>query len=255
MPWLCLERCGDNSADISMQLKQFAVNSSVLNAAAFELFNLGPNSTLVVNNLTQVAGTLHGDGIPTFAMVSSYPYPPDFLLWMRQVFANPAPFIDACITAAKQYSLTGFNIDWEPTDGNGAPKPTKQDAADYVTFLDTFSKAMHGAGLKATVCVATWSEIWDIPAIAATEIDLIMDMETYTEDWTTWQTELADELATIPAAKLVVGLETVKDSNGQPYSTAELAQRFGALKAAGVRSIGVWRSGIPGNWWPFLLAL
>lgn len=37
-------------------------------------------------------------GTRTQAMVSSYPYPPQFLDWMREVFVNPDPFIDAAIT-------------------------------------------------------------------------------------------------------------------------------------------------------------
>jgi hypothetical protein len=57
MPWLCLERCGGNATTIAYDLRQIAVNTSVINAAAFELFNLGPNGTLVVNNLTQVVDT------------------------------------------------------------------------------------------------------------------------------------------------------------------------------------------------------
>jgi len=44
MPWMCLERCGDNATQIAFQLTQFAANSSVLNAASFEDFNLGPKS-------------------------------------------------------------------------------------------------------------------------------------------------------------------------------------------------------------------
>jgi hypothetical protein len=85
MPWICLERCGDNSTDIAAQLHQFAVNGSVLNAASFEDYNLGANSQLIKNNLTQVALPLKKLGISTWAMVSSYPYPPEFLTWMRQV--------------------------------------------------------------------------------------------------------------------------------------------------------------------------
>jgi hypothetical protein len=27
-------------------------------------------------------------------MISSYPYPPDFMDWMREVFANPVPFFE-----------------------------------------------------------------------------------------------------------------------------------------------------------------
>lgn len=173
---MCLERCGDNSTQITAQLQQFATNRTVLNAVSFEDFNLAANSTLFKNNLTQVAASLNSYGAETLAMVSSYPYPPEFLTWMRQVFASPQPFIDQCLAAAKREKLRGFNIDWEPTTGNGAPAPTAQDSADYAAFLDTFSKAMHAAGLVASVDVASWSPIWNFTAIAATDIDYIMTM-------------------------------------------------------------------------------
>ena len=46
------ERCGDDARNISAQLAQLAQNASTFRGAgvAFELFNLGPNATLVTNN-------------------------------------------------------------------------------------------------------------------------------------------------------------------------------------------------------------
>ncbi len=55
MPWMCLERCGGNESSIDANIQQIASNS-IVSAAAFELFNLGPNGALVVNNLTGVIG-------------------------------------------------------------------------------------------------------------------------------------------------------------------------------------------------------
>jgi hypothetical protein len=156
MPWMCLERCGDSSADIAFQLNQLAVNVSVFTGVAFEDYNLGANSSLIKNNLTQVAGPLAALGLQRWAMISSYPYPPAFLTWMRQVFVQPAPFISACIAAARAENLTGFNVDWEPTSGNGAPTPEPQDALDYAAFLTTLADALHAEGFLLSVDVATW---------------------------------------------------------------------------------------------------
>lgn len=252
MPWLCLERCNDTSADIAAQLNQFAVNSTILNAASFEIFNLGPNSTLVKNNLTQVARPLEKIGVQRWAMLSSYPYPPQFLQWMKEVFANPQPFIAACIQAARENNLSGFNTDWEPTNSN---ETTPQDALDYAAFLNTFADAMHAEGLGVSVDVAGWSPIWNFTAIAATSVDFIATMSTYTDDDQAFFKSLDYAVATIPKEKLVVGLETVKASNNQPYDDAELAVRFNAIKAKGIRRVGLWRAGIPSNWWSFLQAL
>lgn len=251
-PWMCLERCGDNASQIAFEVEQVTQNASVFTGVAFEDFNLGPNSTLVYNNLTQVAPAIRAAELQPIAMVSSYPYPPQFLDYMRDVFASPQAFIAACLSAARAQGLAGFNVDWEPQAGE---TPTPQDAADYAAFLSTFTAAMHAEGLVVSVDVATWSPIWDIPAIAASGVDLVVTMSTYTDDWETWQQELAYFIGAVPRARLVVGLETVRDSDNEPYTTAQLAQRFSALATAGVVQIAVWRSPIPDNWWPFLLSL
>jgi hypothetical protein len=41
MPWMCLERCGENSASIANNIKQIVDNSDVFGAVSFERFNLG----------------------------------------------------------------------------------------------------------------------------------------------------------------------------------------------------------------------
>jgi hypothetical protein len=254
----------------------------LLNVASFENFNLGANSTLIKHNLTNVATRIRAAGAMTLAMVSSYPYPPEFLTWMRQVFADPQPFIDACIAAAADEQLSGFNvrrakfsppftrnnsssylhpslpiplpcqIDWEPPSSD---KPTPADAAAYASFLDTLAKALHAHGLLVTVDVATWSKIWDLKAIAATSVDAIFTMNTYGDDDVVWARELALVIADIPASKLVVGLETTMSSTGKPYNTSELTLRFDALRAAGIRRVGLWSSPVPDLFWPFLKAL
>ena len=251
MPWLCLERCGDTAAEIAADVAQFQ-DHAILNVASFELYNLGPQSTLVVNNLTRVATPLNKMGVLTLAMVSSYPYPPQFLSYMREVFANPGPFIDAVVASAAANGLSGINVDWEPPSSD---KPTAQDAADYAAFLDTLAKALHAHGLLVTVDVATWSAIWDLAAIGRTDVDGIFTMNTYTDGDALWLKELAVVVDAIPLSKLVVGLETTHSSDGKPYNQTDLALRFTAMKSAGVRRVGLWASPVPDLFWPFLAAL
>ena len=140
MSWLCLERCGDNTTSIEFQLNQIKDNINKFKSISFEIYNLGANSTLVKNNLTDVSNTIHEMGLDTYAMISSYPYPPDFINYMREVFNNPIPFINDCIIAAKEKKLTGFNIDWEPTDSDDI---TQEDSINYANFLNIFSNEMH----------------------------------------------------------------------------------------------------------------
>jgi hypothetical protein len=247
MPWMCLERCGDNSSAIAQQLATLEAKKSDFTAVAFELFNLGNNSALLANNLTNVAPSIARIGLERHAMVSSYPYPPWFLLAMRSVFKDPQPFIDACIAAAASYNLTGFNVDWEPTSGNGAPAPTPDDTVAYAAFLNALADGLHAHALQVSVDVATWSPIWNLTLIGQTHVDYVMTMNTYTSDWATWQKELAIVLQDIPLSKLVVGMET-----DVALTSQDVANRFAALDAAGVRQIALWRTPIPDIWWPFL---
>jgi hypothetical protein len=77
MVWMCLERCGFTKNQIQEQIKQIADNKDLIWAVSFEKYNLGPNGTLVVNNLTDVTRDLQQLGLETFPMVSSFPYPPN----------------------------------------------------------------------------------------------------------------------------------------------------------------------------------
>lgn len=73
-------------------------------------YNLGPNSTLVMNNLTDPSNALQAAGLHTFPMVSSFPYPPQFIDWMRAVFATPKPFVDALVAEVVAHRYTGVNM-------------------------------------------------------------------------------------------------------------------------------------------------
>ena len=247
-PWMCLERCGDSADDIDAQFAQLSANLSVFTAVQYEAYNLGPASALVANNLSDVGPRIGALGLERWAMVSSYPYPPEFLSYMRAVFAAPAPFIAACLAEGKGKNLSGFNIDWEPPSGKGAPVPTPQDAADYAAFLSALARALHAGGMKVSVAAATWSPIWNLTALGASEVDFVATMGTYTAKFETWDEQLAEALAAIPLPKLIVGLET-----GNVNATG-LAQRLTALQAADVRQLGLWRLPVPAEYWPFLRA-
>jgi len=251
--WMCLERCGSNTSEIESQLRQIGalVRERALTAVNFELFNLGPNSTLVENNFTAVAGRLRALGVTSRrAMVSSYPYPHDFIDWMRALFASPEPFITSALAAAQRPGLTGFDVDFEPTTP-AAPA----DAAAFAGFLDLFAKRLHTHGLTLQVDVAPWSSIWNLTAIGQTDVDVMMQMGTYTGNWTAWQRAFASSIGQVPLAKVAIGLETVDPSvrtNPPPLSPLQLQQRFAAIEAALVPAVGLWQAPVPRGYVPFL---
>ncbi len=246
---LLLCRCGGNASTIAANLQQLQQLEGLVTAAAYEQFNLGPNGTLVPNNLTLVGPTIASYGLQTHAMISSYPYPPQFIDWMRQVFVQPTGFIQQAVDTAVAQHFDAYNVDWEPSDGVLA-----SDAPAYAAFLTQFADAMHAAGKQISVDVATWSPLWNLTLLAGTSVDYFMTMSTYTDNFTIFTSNLQAAVATLPAAKLVIGLETVRPSDGQPYTLQQMVERFQLLQQYRVQGIGIWDSPIPELWIPLLKA-
>eukprot|EP00042_Codosiga_hollandica_P020244 m.64952 g.64952 ORF g.64952 m.64952 type:complete len:271 (-) comp49761_c0_seq1:114-926(-) len=241
--WMCLERCGGNSTTIEENLQQIADNLDVIDTVAFETYNLGPNSTLVFNdNLTDVNPALQALGVRRFAMLSSYPYPPQFLDWMMELFANPQPFTDACVEAALARNLTGFDVDFEPT-----VDATYEQAVAYGEWLTEFSLALQQrANALVTVDAATWNPLWNFTILSNTQVSKIHTMSTYTSNFNVFEEEFLDAVNHIAWDKLNIGLETTTTD------VYNLTRRFTVLENYYIPDIAIWDMPIPDTWWPFL---
>jgi len=248
MPWMCLERCGDDDNKIGEQLKEIFVHRHELTAVSFELYNLAAQGQLVVNEFADVGPIIKAMGLETFPMISSFPYPPEFIDWMRYVFKNPLPFIDQVIRELKKRGFTGINVDWEPTVAG-----TAQDARDYANFLTTFANALHKENLKVGVDVATWNPVWNYTLLSLSSVDRIHLMATYTGNWNSWQTAFKKALQEINIAKLGIGLETVNNANSsKPFTPEQMQQRFQMIMQHNIVEVDIWRTPIPADWWQFI---
>lgn len=244
MPWMCLERCGDNSTTIQQQLQQIKDHRPHFSGVSFEKYNLGANCTLIINNLTDVGKDLQKIGVETYPMISSYPYPPEFLDWMRQLFKTPDTFISTLIDQLNQNQYTGVNIDFEPTvDG------TAQDAADYIVFLNKLADRLHQNSKRLTVDIANWNPVWDWSGLGKSKVDTVMLMSTYTGTDSTFRTMFERGVREIGVAKLGVGLESDLKN---PLTKDQLTFRFNLIQSANIQEIDIWRMGIPDIWWPFI---
>lgn len=247
MVWMCLEFCSETPETIRRNLVQIEENRDTLSAVSFEKYTLGPNSTLVDNNLTTVSFQLNALGLETWPLLSSYPHYPEFIDWMRQVFAVPEPFIESCINEAHKYKYTGYNLDWEPTDD-----VTAEDGAQYAEFINTFGNALHEAGLLLSVDVATWSPIWNYTAIAETSADIVISMGTYTSSDTSFTKQLNMLIDAFGPERSGVGLESVNASNLERIPIDEVVWRFQQIEASGAREVDIWCMPVPPLWWPLL---
>mmetsp|Transcript_2899 Transcript_2899/g.4408 ORF Transcript_2899/g.4408 Transcript_2899/m.4408 type:complete len:272 (-) Transcript_2899:177-992(-) len=247
MVWMCLEFCGDESSDASMQLDQISHHTNVVSAVSFEKYTLGPNVTLVDNNLTMVSDEIIAMGLEAWPLLSSYPHPPEFMDWMREAFANPEPFIDQCVSEAEKYGYTGYNLDWEPTDD-----VTEEDGTAYAQFIEDLAEGLHKHNLKLTVDIATWSPIWNYDAMATTTADTFISMGTYTSTDSSFTTQLDLLVDAFGPTRSGVGLETVNASTGERIPLNEVQWRFKSIKESGVSEVDLWRAPVPPLWWPII---
>lgn len=269
MPWFCTQRCGFNVTQIVEHVHQAAELAAgpvpILNTVAFERYNLGPNSSLIfnpnlfdVNHYIQQNSELSSLFPRRIAMVSSFPYPPQFLDWMRQLFDDPSPFMDAIMHELKAHDLYGLNIDFEPTSSNA----TNEDAARYATFLDLLRTRLATEGKILTVAGATWSPIWNLTLIAqalssnnttSSLIGYFTSMNTYTFEDSVFASELNANIEVFQAygteKSLVVGLETWP----QNFTAAELTFHFNALRDRNICRIAIWDMPLPSAMVPHLI--
>ena len=254
MPWMCLERCGFNSSDISAQLAQLKSQSpSIVTAVSYEWGDLGSNGTFIFNGFTSVSKRVaeFAVSIPMLTTVR--------LSYIRQLFETSVAekFALQVVEAAKREgNIDGFNFDFEPTDDS----PSQDDAIGYANFLRTARKVFWAEGkMFLTVDVAEWSSIWNWTLINAaltepflepsldTPVGYLVTMSTYANGAATFVERLQVALATISPRALVIGLDVWHSDPAQMNATS-VAFRIGALAAAGVCRVGVWQVPIPTFW-------
>ena len=217
MTWLCLEFC-DNSTVIDKYMEDLSEHASLMTAVSFERYQLGPDATLVTANVSNVIQSLHDMGIQeTWAMLSSFPHPPEFMDWMREAFANVDYFTEQCVTEALKYNYTGYNLDWEPTDG-----VEEGDSEAYAKFIDSFAVGLHKHNIKLQVDVAGWSDIWDYGAINNTHVDYIISMSTYTSNDDSYTNEINNMMNNIDINRIGIGIEMVNASTGGRMPISEV---------------------------------
>jgi hypothetical protein len=252
MPWMGLERTGES---IAADLQQLTSNADIFQHVSFECYNLGADSTLVKNNLTQVNDALRAAGIKTFPMVSTYNDTchhecPDTILHIRQLLNAPQKFVASAIAEAEVHGYSGFNIDLEPTGSVDA------DGLLYPTFVAYCADEFAKHGLTLTIDIASWGALWNftaLSAVAKTRANLIIyDMDGYAGADDTWQRLFNKAVAAFGPAPLGMGLITTNPNTGAPFTLADMQMRMDAIQQSGIQSIGIWDAPVPADWLPLL---
>ncbi len=93
------------SAHSCSWVQQYAAQGA-LTQVSYEAYDLGWNSNLVWNGFTRVSDDVKQAGLVSLPMITTVN-----LDKMRQLWANPQPFIAAALAEAKQWQYDGYNID------------------------------------------------------------------------------------------------------------------------------------------------
>jgi len=234
MPWMCLERCGEN---ITFNLQQIQSHLSSFTAVSFEDYDLGEEGNLVNNNFTSVNGKILSWGLQAFPMITTVS-----IHKLRVLFQASDNFIEEAIEMAISNHYTGYNIDFEPT---GAA--TEEDAAQFAVFLTKFADALHSNGKLLSVDVASWSEFWDFHLLGQTSVDTLITMDTYTGNVTQFQWGLERALKYFGPDKMAIGLDTEFN-----LTTTQLNSLFEVISQYDVNEIDIWDLPIQDNWWTFI---
>lgn len=104
--WMGLERTHE---DIPKVLRLIDKHREVITQVSFEKYDLGWNSTLVLNNFTDVLHDIQRLGLATYPLITTVNS-----LKIAQLVKDPKPFIEECVNLAVKYNYTGYDIDFEP---------------------------------------------------------------------------------------------------------------------------------------------
>ncbi len=235
--WMGLEITGEN---VSADMQSLAAHRTDLTGVSFEHYILvstgNMREILLLSNVTSGIESL---GLQTFPMVIT-----TSLANIEQLIAHPSNFIHEAVSAAVGAGYTGYNIDFEPSQ-----TANNSVAVSYALFLTNLADALHNAGKKLTVDIASWNPFWNFSALANTTVDTLYDMNTYASPFFNFGYALDSDLAVISPPRLGVGLITVNVNNGTLLQSNSVNERFLALEKDGVTSIAVWDMPLASYWW------
>lgn len=156
MPWACLEVC-DSGSDIAAYLHQLDVNASFFTDISYEHYILEPNGVLsTLSNVTNGTAVARALGFGAHPMVISA-----YIARMRELWANPGPFLAALAAEARTHRYASFQIDFEPDSA------TEADAVAYASWLVALDAALAGTNTAIIVAYDEWSPLWNYTLLTA----------------------------------------------------------------------------------------
>lgn len=238
MPWMCLERCGENvQADLAQLV---ALGPAVVPWVSIEAYDLTTDAMIKDCGFSRVGPQLKQAGISVHPMITSAN-----ITKLRDLWKSPQTFVDMAVRIARENKawLDGFNIDFEPPMTNPA---THDDAVHFARFVELLAQALHREGVNLTVDIADWCPLFDDKLLAQTSVDRFVTMSTYQVNISRYETIVHNKVAIYGTAQAGIGLEVLPK-----YTAADIKKRLAIARNAGVDTIGVWMTPLPESWVPY----
>jgi len=241
MPWMCLERCGE---DIDSDLAELVrLGPNVFPLVSIEAYDLDWGANIKDCGYSRVGPQLTNVGIMVQPMITTANIDK-----LRDLWDDPDGFIAQAMDVARNNKgwISGFNIDFEPEGGDD---PTHEDAVNYANFLDSFAKALHAEGFKLTVDIASWCGLWENDLLAQTAVDRFITMDTYVVGLDRFKTIVDNMYNDFGTAKAGIGLDS-----DDGFTGADIKARLEIVRSYGIDTVGIWEAPIPDDWIPYIKA-
>jgi len=239
-PCMCLEMCNE---DVQDDLKDLLARGKTVRSVVFSAWVLGPSSTLLWGNYSNVDIQLSQYGFGTFAIISS-----TNLSDMRSLFQNPNSFIQQAVSVAQQNRYSGFTINFQPTT-----TPTAADGAAFISFLNMFASKLHRQkGILEVNIGSSDGALYQYSSLGNSNVDYLVSMGTGCGNFTLFKERSQYLISTIPIQKLIIGLLTTNPDTSQPFQVQDIHDRFAFTRSQGVKHVHVWTTPIPDFWWTLI---
>jgi len=242
MPWMCLERCGE---DIDTDLAELLnLGPSVFPVVSIEGYDLDWGASITDCGYSRVGPRLVNAGLKVQPMITTANIDK-----IRQLWNDIPGFIDKAMAVAIQNKdwISGFNIDFEPETGD---PPTENDAWNFANFVDLFARALHKEGMNLTVDIASWCALFDDDLLAPTNVDRFITMSTYDVDLDDFKYIVKVKYNQFYGSKLGVGFDSAAQlSAGDVQARLDYVRLFDDIDY-----VAIWDTPVPSEWIPVFKA-
>jgi hypothetical protein len=162
-------------------------------------------------------------------------------------------FLNSLLEKSIQYNYTGYSLDLFPSNDE-LGYISIDDGEKYAELVERFAKNLHEEGKKLRVYAEPGDMFSNIELLGKTSVDLLITQAyEYSIDVGTFRTKLYYALQHVNRDKLGIGLCPSCLSSKTHFTSEALEYRFQELMKAEITNLGIWCSGVPEDWLPYLL--